>query len=66
MQKNDEIIQRKYDNKTLNPTEQKELERLVSTNRKLSESIAQDPTLSKVNTAQSKVYAEIDRQRTAK
>ncbi len=66
MQTNDEIIQRRYDNRTLNPTEQQEVERLISINRKLSESIAQDPTLLKVNAAQSKVYAEIDRRRTTK
>lgn len=64
MQKIDAEIQTKYDNRTLNAREQQEVERLVSRNRELSQSIAQDPTLIKVNAAYSKVYAEIDRRRT--
>ncbi|KAM3100611.1 hypothetical protein ACKFKF_11320 [Phormidesmis sp. 146-12] len=56
----------KYDNRPLNAREQQEVELLVARNREISQSIDQDPTLLKVNEAQSKVYAEIDRRRVAK
>ncbi len=65
-QRIDDAIANKYENRGLNPKELKALELLDAKRRKISQAIERDPSLLKVQVAQEKVYAEINRRNAAK